>query len=336
MVGFVQHILVDLSLGKVEAVVKRQGRHENVGQQEVQHGPKLVKVVLHGGARQQHAVGGANPPARLRHVRFLVLDFVPLVKHHRPPPLPRQTVLHGGAHDHVVGGDDYVVALYVSQHLPPQSLALLFVSAVQPHHPQPRAEPPELEHPRRQHAQGDDHQVGAPHHRRCCSCRCCCCCPRCVCCCRRCCCVSNSSSGTRSCSRNLNRSRSNSTRGRRISTSLRRSLSTGGRRGNFFVFESDVRNERDGLQRLAQPHLIRQDSVDAVVEAVDQPAQALQLVVPHGAAHDGGGLPQQRRGQRHERQGLGVDLRFQLLPHLLRLRLSLQLGRRQLVAFAVG
>ena len=37
-------------------------------------------------------------------------------------------------------------------------------------------------------------------------------------------------------------------------------------------------------------HLICQDAIDAVVVQMNEPVQALQLVLPHGAAGDDGGL----------------------------------------------
>mmetsp|Transcript_3339 Transcript_3339/g.11042 ORF Transcript_3339/g.11042 Transcript_3339/m.11042 type:complete len:317 (-) Transcript_3339:300-1250(-) len=43
----------------------------------------------------------------------------------------------------------------------------------------------------------------------------------------------------------------------------------------------EVCQERDGLQRLAQPHLVGEDAVEPVVVAHRQPAQPVQLVVAH-------------------------------------------------------
>jgi hypothetical protein len=53
---------------------------------------------------------------------------------------------------------------------------------------------------------------------------------------------------------------------------------------------AQVGQQRDGLQRLAQPHLVGQDAVDPVVVQVDEPVEALQLVLAHLAVRDDGGL----------------------------------------------
>jgi len=65
--------------------------------------------------------------------------------------------------------------------------------------------------------------------------------------------------------------------------------------GAFHFFELvQVRQNRNGLQRLPQTHLIRENPVDAVFVVPNQPVQAFQLVRPHGSL-DHRGLLQQPR-----------------------------------------
>jgi hypothetical protein len=90
--------------GQIEARVKGGRSHKDVRQQEVQHRPELMQVVLHGSARKEHTGAGADLAASFGDVGALVLDFVALVEDYGPPPLPRQRMLHGAPHGHVVSG----------------------------------------------------------------------------------------------------------------------------------------------------------------------------------------------------------------------------------------
>mmetsp|Transcript_47611 Transcript_47611/g.79829 ORF Transcript_47611/g.79829 Transcript_47611/m.79829 type:complete len:768 (+) Transcript_47611:2909-5212(+) len=73
----------------------------------------------------------------------------------------------------------------------------------------------------------------------------------------------------------------------------------------------EVPEQRDGLERLAQPHLVRQDPVEAAVEQVDEPVHALNLVVPQLALEVGGRLRQAARPHvvLHLLVGAGVPVR---------------------------
>ena len=54
--------------------------------------------------------------------------------------------------------------------------------------------------------------------------------------------------------------------------------------GPLAALRAQVRKDGDRLQRLAEAHLVGEDRVHAVVEALRDPARLLPLVRPHLAA----------------------------------------------------
>ena len=69
-------------------------------------------------------------------------------------------------------------------------------------------------------------------------------------------------------------------------------------RAAHLVALADVRQERDRLHGLPQPHLVREDPVAPPHEAVREPVHPVELVLAQRPADDGGGLPLQRRVRR--------------------------------------
>ena len=77
----------------------------------------------------------------------------------------------------------------------------------------------------------------------------------------------------------------------------------------------EVTQERDGLQRLAKPHLIRKDPVDPLLVQLDQPVQALELVRAHLAKGDARRLHREARALGRARRiarGRGAQKRLVL------------------------
>jgi hypothetical protein len=73
-------------------------------------------------------------------------------------------------------------------------------------------------------------------------------------------------------------------RGQRRQYTDKRERQRGGLGGHAYLVVLEEAEERDGLERLAEAHLVGEDAVDSVLVQIDHPVETADLVVTHRPA----------------------------------------------------